>query len=138
MIHRDIKPTNLMLRAGGMLVLTDFGIAKRVEQDNTNTVRGEVLGTPHYMSPEQAQGGEIGPRADIYSLGAIFYEMLTGQRLFPGETMIEILSQQTIAPIPRLAGDLARYQPLVDGMLAKRPADRFADADAVRAAIGRL
>jgi serine/threonine-protein kinase PpkA len=137
-IHRDIKPTNLLLRDAGVLVLTDFGVAKRIDQPSDSTVHGEILGTPHYMSPEQAQGGEIGPGADIYSLGVIFYEMLTGQRLYPGETVIELLSQQTIAPIPRLAPDLADYQPLIDGMLAKHPGDRFGSADTVLAEIDRV
>jgi len=137
-VHRDIKPSNMVLRSQGVLVLTDFGIARHLDQSDGNTVRGEILGTPHYMSPEQAQGEEIGTGADIYSLGAIFYEMLTGQRLYPGETVIEILSQQTIAPIPRLGADLAIFQPLIDGMLAKQPDERFANADAVLEEVDRV
>ena len=137
-IHRDIKPANLMLRTEGVLVLTDFGVAKRLEQTMSHTVHGEVLGTPHYISPEQAQGGDVGPGADIYSLGVIFYEMLTGTRPYTGETLIEILSQHIMAPIPRLPERMADFQPLIDGMLAKRVADRFADADAVLTEIDRV
>jgi class 3 adenylate cyclase/tRNA A-37 threonylcarbamoyl transferase component Bud32 len=137
-VHRDIKPANLMLRAEGVLVLTDFGVAKRLEYTNGHTIKGEVLGTPHYISPEQAQAGEVGPSADLYSLGVIFYEMLTGKRVFTGETILEILSQHIIAPIPRLPAELEDYQPLIDGLLAKRPADRFADADALLAEIDRI
>ena len=137
-VHRDIKPANLMLRTEGVLVLTDFGVAKRLEYTNGHTIQGEVLGTPHYISPEQAQAGEVGPSADLYSLGVIFYEMLTGKRVFTGETILEILSQHIIAPIPRLPAELEDYQPLIDGLLAKRPADRFADADALLAEIDRI
>jgi class 3 adenylate cyclase/CheY-like chemotaxis protein/tRNA A-37 threonylcarbamoyl transferase component Bud32 len=137
-VHRDIKPANLMLRTEGVLVLTDFGVAKRTEHASGHTIQGEVLGTPHYISPEQAQAGEVGPSADLYSLGVIFYEMLTGKRVFTGETILEILSQHIIAPIPRLPAELEDYQPLVDGLLAKRPKDRFADADALLAEIDRI
>ena len=137
-VHRDIKPANLMLRTEGVLVLTDFGVAKRTEYASGHTIQGEVLGTPHYISPEQAQAGEVGPSADLYSLGVIFYEMLTGKRVFTGETILEILSQHIIAPIPRLPEELVDYQPLIDGLLAKRPKDRFADADALLAEIDRI
>ena len=137
-VHRDIKPANLMLRTEGVLVLTDFGVAKRTEHASGHTIQGEVLGTPHYISPEQAQAGEVGPSADLYSLGVIFYEMLTGKRVFTGETILEILSQHIIAPIPRLPAELEDYQPLVDGLLAKRPKDRFPDADALLGEIDRI
>jgi serine/threonine-protein kinase PpkA len=134
-VHRDIKPPNLMLREAGVLVLTDFGVAKRIDNPTGQTVHGEILGTPYYLSPEQAQGGAVTACADIYSLGIIFYEMLTGTRPFVGTTILEILAQHMTAPIPRLPEELADYQALVDGMLAKRPEDRFADADAVLAEI---
>jgi class 3 adenylate cyclase/tRNA A-37 threonylcarbamoyl transferase component Bud32 len=137
-VHRDIKPANLMLRAEGVLVLTDFGVAKRTEHTSGHTIQGEVLGTPHYISPEQAQAGDVGPSADLYSVGVIFYEMLTGKRAFTGETILEILSQHIIAPIPRLPPELEDYQPLIDGLLAKRPKDRFPDADALLAEIDRI
>jgi class 3 adenylate cyclase/tRNA A-37 threonylcarbamoyl transferase component Bud32 len=130
-VHRDIKPANLMLRAAGVLVLTDFGVAKRLDVTESHTVHGEVLGTPYYLSPEQAQSGVVTPQSDLYSLGVIYHEMLTGRRPFAGETILEIISQHVAAPVPRLPAALAGHQGLVDGLLAKQPAERFADADAV-------
>ena len=130
-VHRDIKPANLMLREEGVLVLTDFGVAKRLDGLAGQTLHGEILGTPYYLSPVQAQGGAITPATDLYSLGVIFYEMLTGRRPYAGGTILEILSQHVSAPIPRLPEKLAVYQPLVDGMLAKRVQDRFENAEAV-------
>jgi serine/threonine protein kinase len=135
-VHRDIKPANLMLRDTGVLVLTDFGVAKRLDGLAGQTLHGEILGTPYYLSPEQAQGAaNVGPRSDLYSLGVIFHEMLTGRRPYAGGTIIEILAQHMSAPIPRLPGELAAYQPLIDGMLAKRAEDRFESAEEVLAAI---
>jgi serine/threonine-protein kinase PpkA len=128
-VHRDIKPANLMLRKEGVLVLTDFGVAKRLDARDSQTIHGEIVGTPNYISPEQAQGGEVTPGSDLYSLGVIFYEMLMGKRPYSGQTLQEILSQHISAPIPRLPDELAEHQCLVDGMLAKRPAERFATAD---------
>jgi hypothetical protein len=134
-VHRDIKPANLMLRKEGVLVLTDFGVAKRLDRGGGQTLHGEILGTPYYLSPEQAQGGAVSPGSDIYSLGVIFYEMLTGKRPFGGATILEIISQHLAAPVPRLPAALADYQRLLDGMLAKRPEDRFQNADDVLAEI---
>jgi serine/threonine protein kinase len=114
-VHRGIKPRTSCCAAEGVLVLT-VGVAKRTERREHH--QGEVLGTPHYISPEQAQAGNVGPSADLYSLGVIFYEMLTGKRAFTGETILEILSQHIIAPIPRLPAELEDYQPLIDGLLA--------------------
>jgi class 3 adenylate cyclase/CheY-like chemotaxis protein/predicted Ser/Thr protein kinase len=133
-VHRDIKPANLMLREG-VLVLTDFGVAKRLDGSAGQTLHGEILGTPYYLSPEQAQGEPVTTRTDLYSLGVIFYEMLTGRRPYAGGTILEILSQHVSAPVPRLPAPLADYQTLVDGMLAKRVADRFESAEAVLAEI---
>jgi class 3 adenylate cyclase/tRNA A-37 threonylcarbamoyl transferase component Bud32 len=134
-IHRDIKPANLMLRDAGVLVLTDFGVAKRLDKSANHTSHGEILGTPYYLSPEQADGREVTPASDIYSLGIIFYEMLTGGRPFAGATIHEILAQHVAAPIPRLPEELAPYQALVDRMLAKSPEARFPSAEALLAAI---
>ena len=134
-VHRDIKPANMMLRESGVLVLTDFGVAKRLEQGAGHTLHGEVLGTPFYIAPEQAYAGETSPRADLYSLGVIFYEMLMRQRPYKGSTVQEILAQHYAAPIPRLPAEMADCQPLVDRMLAKRPEDRFESAEQVLAEI---
>jgi len=137
-VHRDIKPANLMLRETGVLVLTDFGVAKRLDDSNTRTMHGEVLGTPYYISPEQAQGAKVTPRTDLYSLGVIFFEMLTGHRPFAGGTILEIVSQHISAPVPRLPEELAEHQCLVDGMLAKRPEERFESAEALLVAIDEV
>jgi class 3 adenylate cyclase/CheY-like chemotaxis protein/tRNA A-37 threonylcarbamoyl transferase component Bud32 len=137
-VHRDIKPANLMLRETGVLVLTDFGVAKRLDDSNTRTMHGEVLGTPYYISPEQAQGGKVTPCTDLYSLGVIFFEMLTGRRPFAGGTILEIVSQHISAPVPQLPEELAEHQCLVDGLLAKRPEERYESAEALLAAIDEV
>jgi class 3 adenylate cyclase/tRNA A-37 threonylcarbamoyl transferase component Bud32 len=134
-VHRDIKPANLMLRDEGVLVLTDFGVAKRLDNSASQTMQGEILGTPYYISPEQADDGEVTPASDFYSLGIIFFEMLTGQRPYAGTTILEILSQHVAAPVPRLPAELTEYQALVDRMLAKRSEARFRSAEALLAAI---
>ena len=136
-VHRDIKPANLMLRSEGVLVLTDFGVAKRLNHIG-NTVYGEILGTPYYLSPEQAHGGHISPATDLYSLGVIFYEMLTGSRPYEGETISEIVAQHLTAPVPRLPAELSEFQRLIDSMLAKRPEERFPDSAAVLSEIDRV
>ena len=127
-----------MLREEGVLVLTDFGVAKRVDATGHQTTYGEILGTPNYMSPEQVQGTEVTPRSDLYSLGVIFFEMLTGSRPYNATTIPEILEQHVSGPVPRLPEALADYQSLLDGMLAKRPADRFANAEALLAKIDEV
>jgi len=137
-VHRDVKPANFLLREEGVLVLTDFGAAKRIDQRTSHTVLGRVMGTAWYMAPEQVHGGEITPAADIYGLGVILFEMLCGRRPFAGETLTEVISQQLVAPVPRLPERLAEYQRLVDGMLAKRPQDRYRDAAAVLEEIDRI
>ncbi len=139
-VHRDLKPANIMLRWAGELAIADFGVAKWLARTACETMHGEVFGTPYYMAPEQVEGGEVCPRADLYSLGVIFFEMLTGSRPYQGETVTEILAQHAAAPIPRLPAALSACQILIDGMLAKRPADRFASAGALIEAIseGRL
>jgi serine/threonine-protein kinase PpkA len=137
-VHRDVKPANMMLRADGTMVLADFGIAKRTEGSMDRTMHGEFFGTPYYISPEQANGKQATARSDIYSLGIIFYEMLLNRRPYVGESIVELISQHVGAPIPRLPQALEDYQPLIDGMMAKDPVDRLQDADEVLAAIDRV
>lgn len=137
-VHRDVKPANMMLRADGTMVLADFGIAKRTEGSMDRTMHGEFFGTPYYISPEQANGRQATERSDIYSLGIIFYEMLMNRRPYVGESIVELISQHVGAPVPRLPQNLEDYQLLIDGMMAKDPAERLQNADAVLAAIDRV
>jgi class 3 adenylate cyclase len=137
-VHRDVKPANMMLRADGTMVLADFGIAKRSEGSMERTVHGEFFGTPYYISPEQANGKPASARSDIYSLGIIFYEMLMNQRPYVGDSIVEVISQHVNAPVPRLPQSLDDYQVLLDGMMAKDPAERLQSADEVLAVIDRV
>jgi class 3 adenylate cyclase/CheY-like chemotaxis protein len=127
-VHRDLKPDNLMLREDGTLVLADFGIAKDLQATLSHTRRGEGLGTPYYLSPEQALGKPVDQRSDLYSLGVMFYEMLTGERPFNAEDAPSLLAKHVNAPVPRLPAQLARLQLVIDRLLAKSPDERFSSA----------
>lgn len=127
-VHRDVKPANILFKEDGTAVLTDFGIAKPLTAHTQLTAVGFCVGTPEYMSPEQATGKKLDGRADLYSLGVVFYEMLTGQKLFIGEDAIATILMHAQSPIPRLSSQFAPYQPLLDRLLAKDPKDRFENA----------
>lgn len=125
-VHRDIKPENILFRNDGTAVLTDFGIAKSVDSTTQMTVTGMSIGTPRYMSPEQAQGKSgLDSRSDLYSLGVVLFESLTGKAPFDAETPVGIALKHVQAEIPRLPDSLSRYQPLIDRLMAKNPADRY-------------
>jgi serine/threonine-protein kinase PpkA len=128
-IHRDVKPANILFRPDGTPLLTDFGIAKRLDSDPT--VGMTVLGTPGYLSPEQAQGQTVDGRSDIYSLGVILHELLVGNRPFEADTEIATILKQLNEPVPDLPSALRRYQPLLHQMIATRPQDRFVDTAAL-------
>jgi DNA-binding response OmpR family regulator len=128
-LHRDLKPANVMLREDNSPVLIDFGLARRAADDPDMTGVGTVLGSPYYISPEQALGQRVDARTDLYSLGVIFYEMLMGQKPYQGRSAIEIMKQHAIAPIPRLPDHLAAQQPLLDRLMAKEVEARFASAE---------
>jgi CheY-like chemotaxis protein/predicted Ser/Thr protein kinase len=127
-IHRDLKPDNIMFRGDGSLAILDFGIAKLAFSDAGITQLPMLLGTPFYMSPEQAGGGTVDSRTDLYSAGVIFYEMLTGAKPFPGDNFFDVIAKHRHQPVPVLPQDLARYQDAVDRLIAKHPSDRFRDA----------
>lgn len=124
-IHRDIKPANILFRRDKTPVLTDFGVARWQTVDTELTLAGSVIGSPFYVSPELARGElELDGRADIYSLGVVFYEMLTSRRPFTGESVGKILMAHQQAPIPELPPRLAHWQPIIERMLAKAPEER--------------
>lgn len=129
--HGDVKPANLLLRSTGELVLADFGLARRLADAQSPARPGLMLGTPRYAAPEQAQGGAVGTAADVYSLGVVCYEMLCGKPPFDGQTVLEVTSQHLMAAVPRLPGELACLQPLVDAMLDKQADKRLQDGHAV-------
>ena len=137
-LHRDLKPANIMLRADGSLCLIDFGLAKADALDADLTGTREIFGTPYYMSPEQGHAEPIDERSDLYSLGVIFYEMLTGQKPFRGSSAMEVIYKHKRASVPALPAELAAYEPILAGLLAKSPADRFGSAHALRQAIASL
>jgi serine/threonine protein kinase len=125
-IHRDIKPANILFRQDDSLVLTDFGIAKAGDDKVTVTQTGMTVGSPAYSSPEQAQGKVLDHRTDIYSVGVVMYEMLTGVNPFRANTNIDTAIKHIQMPVPALPGKFSRYQAVLNKMLAKEPKDRFA------------
>ncbi len=136
-VHRDIKPDNILFDEHGHAVVTDFGIAKASSGPNL-TVTGRTIGTPHYMSPEQARGQSVDGRSDIYSLGIVGYQCLVGMVPFDGDDSYSIGYQQIMAPLPapylRTAAERELFQ-LIRRMVAKNPGDRFANADELAAAL---
>ena len=127
-VHRDLKPANVMFRHDDTLALADFGISRRFESESEAQKAGRVLGTPHYMSPEQGRGGAPDPRNDLYSLGIIFFEMLTQCKPYIASSAAKVIYKHIHAPIPKLPAKLRRYQPVLDLLLAKDPDDRIASA----------
>ena len=133
-LHRDLKPGNVMLRVDEQVALIDFGLAKHEALEFEITDTGLIFGTPHYMSPEQGHGQELDPRSDLYSLGVMLFEMLSGHKPFTADNPMAIIYMHRNAPLPRLPEPLLDLQPLLERMLGKHPQDRFTDAmDTVRA-----
>lgn len=127
-VHRDVKPENIIFRDPRTPVLTDFGIAKQTSGSDTHlTSVGVIVGTPRYMSPEQADGRGTDPRSDIYALGVLFYEMLTGRPPYDAKESFALLYSHINDPIPTLAPELEPLQPLVNDLLAKDPDKRVPD-----------
>ena len=128
-LHRDLKPPNVMLRRDDTLALIDFGLAKQLRLDSDLTDTGQIFGTPYYMSPEQGHGDTVDERADIYSLGVIFYEMLMGVKPYLASAPMGVIYKHSHAAIPMLPKELISHQPLLDRMMSKDPKDRFQSAD---------
>jgi serine/threonine-protein kinase len=139
LVHRDIKPQNLLLREDGTLEIADFGIARAAE-GTALTETGTVLGTAAYLAPEQAAGEEVTAAADIYSLGAVLYELLTGRPPYRFESLTELAAKQaegTIEPVGELAPEVPRHvEDAVMRSLARNPAYRPPSADALARALG--
>jgi ligand-binding sensor domain-containing protein/tRNA A-37 threonylcarbamoyl transferase component Bud32 len=137
-VHRDLKPSNVMVDLHGHLFLTDFGIAKLLEGSSKLTGTGTLMGTPDYMSPEQAQGLKVDQRTDIYSLGIILYEMVTGRVPFEAETPLAVILAHVNAPLPLPSSLKPGLSPAIERVLlkalAKSPDDRFASIDEFHAA----
>jgi DNA-binding response OmpR family regulator len=128
LVHRDLKPPNVMLRENDGVALIDFGLARSLLGNTASTHTGVLLGSPYYMSPEQALGESLDARSDFYSLGVICFEMLTGAKPYTGGTAMEVLQQHVSAPLPALPSQLVRYQGFLDRLLAKPRGERFATA----------
>ncbi len=127
-IHRDLKPANVMFRDDGTIALVDFGSARRDADPVAKTLAGVVIGTPYYLSPEQALGGTADERSDLYSVGVMLYELLTGQRMYAAGTLVALFEMHKNAPIPKLPESLARHQRFLERLVAKKPEDRYKDA----------
>ncbi len=127
-VHRDLKPENIMFRSDDSLAIVDFGIAKIISDVNSLTQTGHILGTPYYLSPEQAKGEALDGRSDLYSAGIMLFEMLAQRRPFTATTPIALVNKHISDPIPRLPDGMERYQELIDVLMAKSPAARFASA----------
>jgi len=135
-IHRDVKPQNILFRTDGTPVLTDFGIARAAGAEATHLTNiGMVVGSPRYMSPEQSMSEPIDARSDLYSLGVVLYEMLTGEPPYKANDVISLAMAHRTAPVPTLAPGLADYQPILERLLAKNPDDRFDSARELIAAL---
>jgi serine/threonine-protein kinase PpkA len=139
-IHRDLKPGNIMLREDDSVALIDFGISQSVHVESQQVVEAarEIAGTPYYISPEQARGDATDERTDLYALGVILYQMLTGEQPYVGDTTDAILEQHRNAPLPTLPATVAYCQPLLNRLLAKDPVQRYGGAREVLEALEQI
>jgi serine/threonine protein kinase len=128
-IHRDLKPANVMFRNDGTIALVDFGSARRDADPMAKTLAGVVIGTPYYLSPEQALGGTADQRSDLYSVGVMFYELLTGQRMYAASSLVGLFEMHKKAPIPKLPEPLSRHQRFLERLVAKSPEMRYGSAE---------
>jgi serine/threonine protein kinase len=127
-LHRDLKPGNVMLREDGSIALIDFGMSKDAALALDITDTGMIFGTPHYMSPEQGHAEAVDERSDLYSLGVILFEMLAGHKPYRAENPMAIVYKHRKEPVPQLPASLTAVQPVLERLLAKSPEQRFASA----------
>jgi tRNA A-37 threonylcarbamoyl transferase component Bud32 len=139
LVHRDVKPQNVLLNGDGRAKVTDFGIARSLDVDHGVTQTGTILGTSNYIAPEQASGQPVDAHTDVYSLGIVLYEMLTGELPFPGESFVAVAMKHIQEPSPNVLdvrGDLPlRVAEMIDRALEKDPEHRFTTMDAFAAEI---
>ena len=127
-VHRDIKPGNIMFRSDDSIALADFGISKHMDDSWNLTKTGAVIGTLSYLSPEQGLGQQIDHRADLYALGMVMFEMLSGKKAFHATSPGALVYQHLYADVPLLPDELSRYQRIIAKTLAKDPNDRYSSA----------
>ena len=127
-LHRDVNPENILFGADGKPKLTEFGITRAMLEGSILRAGGMSIGSCHYMSPEQARGLTVDGRSDLYSLGVVLYEMLTGRLPFDAPETIDVLLSHIKDPVPRLPEELAEWQPVLDRLLAKSPDERYGSA----------
>jgi len=127
-VHRDLKPGNIMFRKDGSLAIADFGLSRRTDSSVDLTSSGQIIGTPAYMSPEQGQGEVATPSSDLYCAGVVLYEMLCGQKPFEAASLTGVIYKHISAPVPRMAEEFSIFQDFIDRLMAKSPAGRPADA----------
>jgi len=127
-IHRDLKPANIMFRGDDSLALADFGISKKMNSASNLTTLGQIMGTPHYMSPEQGEGLGVDIRTDLYSAGVMLYELLAKEKPYTAPSPAALIYKHVNEDIPRLPEELNRFQGIVDKLMAKKPDDRYSSA----------
>ena len=132
-VHRDLKPANILLRNEKSLAISDFGIAKLRGASIQLTGSQDIMGTPYYMSPEQFSNDAIDHRTDLYGLGVIFYEMLTGTRPYKASKLSDLIGMHINGPLPQLPKNLSLLQPLLDCLLQKDINDRIDSAQEFKA-----
>mgnify|MGYP000861571263 CR=1 FL=1 len=143
-VHRDVKPGNILITEGGAPMLTDFGIARLMESEESQTLTatGVGVGTPEYMSPEQAMGREVDGRSDVYSLGVVFFELVTGRKPYTADTPMAVVLKQMTDPLPdphEYVSDLPdRVAKVLYKALAKEPADRYQTMEEFAKALKKL
>jgi DNA-binding NarL/FixJ family response regulator len=135
-VHRDIKPANILIRKDNTLAIADFGISKSLGASTAITVVGFVMGTPFYISPEQIDGEPATTCSDLYSLGVILFELLTGERPYPQTRLPALLRAHTEDPLPKLPEEHASMQFVLDGLMAKNPMERFQSVPELLVALG--